>query len=161
MEKQLNQNISLRGTSQRAVRIPLHEQKKNSLAFIDQDPNYKYRIVNDTIGRIEKLKKAGYEHVEAKIDSKLNSESIPSQQGSYASQSVGKGITGYTMRIKKEYYEEDLKSKAKIIANSVQQISNRDGNLSAVSGKGIVAKNITSKRGGRISETNVVLADAE
>src|ERR1019366_5501665 len=46
----------------KAKRIPMYEQ--NSLTFFDKDPNFAYRWVNDTYGRINSFQLAGWSLLE-------------------------------------------------------------------------------------------------
>lgn len=80
-----------------------------------KDPNFVYRIVNDIHegDRIRELTERGYEIVQAENikvgDSRV---ATPTKEGTPVQISVGGGVKAYLMRIKKEWYEEDLKFKA-------------------------------------------------
>ena len=95
-------------------RIPLGKRNVLSYPKEDQDPNFKYRIVNDEPGRIKMFRDAGWEVVE-KQGAALGDPQVgvPSEQvGSVMTKAVGGGKVGYLMRIKKEFYEEDQETKA-------------------------------------------------
>lgn len=85
---------------------------RNRLTVRGKDPNYVYRIVNDTEDRILQFQEGGYEVVESEgtqVGDKRASKA--SALGSAQTFPVGKGTTGVLMRIKKEWYEEDQKAK--------------------------------------------------
>jgi hypothetical protein len=90
---------------------------RNVLTVGGKDPAYEYRIVNDTGDRVEQFKAAGYEVVSATDvtvgDRRVNAASA---EGSAATCSVGDGMKGVVMRIKKEWYEEDQQRKMGQIA---------------------------------------------
>lgn len=81
---------------------------RNVLTVRGKDPDYEYRIVNDTGDRIEMFKDAGYEIVKASDvvigDRRVNKASA---EGSLAQVAVGGGDKAVVMRIKREWYEED------------------------------------------------------
>lgn len=85
--------------------------RRNILTVKGEDPNYKYRFVNDIDTRIKDMEQIGYEIVRDK-DIKVGDKRVanPSQEGSPIT--VTKGTTTqYLMRIKKEWYDEDQKAK--------------------------------------------------
>lgn len=85
---------------------------RNILTVSGQDPNYHYRIVNDSGDRIQRFLDAGYELVQAKDvtvgDKRVNKAA---SEGSVADVSVGGGDKGFVMRIKKEWHAEDQAAK--------------------------------------------------
>lgn len=94
----------------RPKRTPI--SKRNILSVEGKDPNYHYRIVNDTGDRIQAFKDAGYETVPAsdvRIGDKRINSATP--EGSLAQVSVGGGQKALLMRIPKEWYEEDQAAK--------------------------------------------------
>ena len=97
-------------TTQRAKRTPV-SGGRDILAVRDQDPNYVYRWVNDTDGRLEKFKAAGYEAVTADVEVGTKSVDRNSKLGSVITKSVGGKLTAVLMRIPKEWYVEDQKAK--------------------------------------------------
>lgn len=107
----------------RRSRTPIHDGFRSRLSVQGKDPNYEYRIVNDTPGRIDKFKEAGYEVVEDENvtigDRRLTA---PSQQGSAKTVSVGQGITGVLMKIKREWWEEDQAAKHAAAAKAVSTV---------------------------------------
>jgi hypothetical protein len=81
---------------------------RNILTVKGKDPNYEYRIVNDVDDRITQFQEAGYELVANEAvtvgDKRVNAAS---SLGSTKQLSVGQGVKAYTMRIKKEWFQED------------------------------------------------------
>ena len=96
---------------QRTRRTPL--DTRNVLTVAGKDPNYHYRIVNDTGDRVQEMIERGYELVTDKSirvgDRRID---VPTAEGSPVKVSVGSGTSGYVMRIKNEWFEEDQKLKA-------------------------------------------------
>lgn len=90
--------------------------KRNRLTVEGKDPNYFYRIVNDTDDRVQQYMDAGYEIVKASDvrvgDKRVN---VPSSEGSIATCSVGGGMKGVVMRIKNDWHEEDQAAKLRQI----------------------------------------------
>ena len=112
----------------RPKRIPVGS--RNRLDVIGKDPNFVYRIVNDVDDRIERFKQAGYELVDVN-ESRLSSQRVGTgtPEGTMASMPVGMGTTGYLMKIPKDWYEEDQKTKQVQIEASEESIKkpNIDG----------------------------------
>ncbi len=119
--------LTTKSPSGRPRRTPLGV--RNKLSVKDKDPNYQYRIVNDTDDRIESLKEQGYEVVEgAKVGDKRveNSTGL----GSSPAFSVGQGTKAVVMRIKREWYEEDQATKIAQIKKQ-EEAMDRDAKRSA------------------------------
>jgi len=94
-----------------ARRTPINGTR-NKLTVRGKDPDYEYRVVNDTDDRVNEMIDRGYEIVKdqnVKVGDKR--VSTPSAEGSPVKISVGGGVQGYLMRIKKEYYQEDRAAK--------------------------------------------------
>jgi hypothetical protein len=99
----------------RVQRKPLHQQGPQSISG-DKDPNFVYRFVNDTGSRIAKFKQAGYELVDD--DSLIVGDarvSDASDLGSSKRVISNDGTVSYLMKIRKDWHEEDQKSKADLI----------------------------------------------
>jgi hypothetical protein len=94
-------------------RIPLG--KRDRISFDNQEDGYHYHIINDKDGRLQKAQDGGYEFVES--DKSLGDKVVGTakKMGKYVSMPVGNNITGYLMRIKKEWYDEDQKEKQKVV----------------------------------------------
>ena len=101
----------------RVTRASINGGKRNVLTISGKDPNYKYRVVNDVGDRVTSLRERGYEIV-SDPSVKLGDRRVanPAQEGSPVMASVGGGTKGYVMRIKKEWFDEDQKAKAKEIS---------------------------------------------
>ena len=85
---------------------------RNVLTVSGKDPNYEYRVVNDTGDRVAMMQEQGYEIVTDKsVTVGDRRVANPTQEGSPVMASVGSGIKGYVMRIKKEWYDEDQAAK--------------------------------------------------
>lgn len=94
--------------SGRVRRAPL--STRNKLTIANRDPNYHYRIVNVKEDRVEQFLEQGYEF--APVDSVGDKRvDAPSSLGSATEISVGGGMKAVTMRIPKEWYEEDQQYK--------------------------------------------------
>ena len=87
---------------------------RNKIATTERDPNFVYRVVNDDdsryAGRIEEMKKIGYILcTEENMGDEVGVEG--SSVGSAIGRPVGHGVRGVTMKIPREYYEEDQRAK--------------------------------------------------
>lgn len=95
----------------RPKRVPLGA--RNRLTFNNLQKGYKYRVINDVDDRISKALEAGYDFVESdeKLGEKRAAEgTVP---GAAVKKPVGGGMTGYLMRIREDWYNEDQKEKHK------------------------------------------------
>jgi hypothetical protein len=85
---------------------------RNVLTVAGKDPNFVYRIINDSGDRVQEFMDAGYELVKddsVKVgDKKVNKSS---SEGSLSQVSVGQGQKAFVVRIKKEWYDEDQATK--------------------------------------------------
>ena len=140
-------------TNNRPERVPLHEQR-NKLTVSNRDPNFVYRWVNDSDERIAKFKAAGYEAVTH--ETQVGDPAVESGQnktGSVVTKHVGGKTTAVLMRIPKEWYEEDQRTKQEEL-NASEAAMQREA-LSQFSGvKGGRARlDINSKRGQFTEET--------
>ena len=68
----------------------------------DQDPNYAYRVFNDSVGRVARAEEGGYEVV--RTNQELGDATVDSATavGSAVTRPVGGGMTGVLMRIPRE-----------------------------------------------------------
>ena len=89
---------------------------RNVLTVEGKDPNFEYRIVNDTGDRISQFEERGYEVV-SDTNIKVGDRRIanPTKEGSPIQISVGGGQKAFLMRLKKEFYEEDRKAKDALV----------------------------------------------
>jgi len=85
--------------------------RRDTLMVEGKDPNFEYRIVNDTPGRVAEMKAMGYELADG--DERFNSSLDDSKsESSVKSKHVGGGVNGVLMRIPKDWYDEYQKEKA-------------------------------------------------
>jgi len=92
-----------------ALRIPIGGSR-NVTAVNDTPDGYVDRWVNDQPGRIERLKQAGYENVQAADVGDSGVDDTHAQAG-VVSRDMGQGVTAYLMRQRKDYFMEDQKAK--------------------------------------------------
>lgn len=97
------------------------------LTVKNKDPNYVYRIVNDTDDRILQLTERGYEMVITDTPVGDKRVSIPTKEGSPVQISVGQGKKAYLMRIKREFYDEDQAAKQAEVNSLEQAIQGGEG----------------------------------
>lgn len=103
----------------RKQRTPISDGFRSRLNVRGKDSNFEYRIVNDVDGRIEQFKEGGWEVVtDESVSIGERRITTPSEQGSARTVSVGNGITGVLMKIKREWWEEDQAAKAAKVKNS-------------------------------------------
>ncbi len=92
---------------------------RNVLTVAGKDPSYVYRIINDSGDRVQEFLDAGYELVSAssvRVGDKRVGKATAEGTGSQVS--VGQGMKGYIVRIRKEWYEEDQAAKQQRVADS-------------------------------------------
>jgi hypothetical protein len=90
--------------------------RRNVLTVNGKDPNYVYRIVNDTGDRVQAFLDAGYVFEGAKavsVGDKRVGQVAP--EGANAQVSVGQGVKAFVMKQRKEWYDEDQIAKAEQI----------------------------------------------
>lgn len=128
--------LTAKSPSGRVKRTPLNQ--RNRLSIKDRDPNYHYRIVNTTDGhgfdRINDFLEAGYEVVSTSVGDKRVDQSAG--LGSAPEFSVGQGTKAVVMRIKKEWYEEDMAAQQAVI-NAQEETMRRDARQKADYGSGV------------------------
>ncbi len=92
--------------------------RRDILTVRGKEPGFEYRIAKDVPGRVDELLEFGYEVVthQAQIGDKR--VGVPAAEGSPLKVSLGGGATGYVMRQRKEWYDEDQKRKADAIAEA-------------------------------------------
>jgi len=89
---------------------------KNILRISGGDPDFMYRVVNDTGDRIEQLKERGYEIVQdTKVTVGTRRINNPTKEGTPVQVSVGGGMKGFVMRIRKDWYDEDQAEKQRLV----------------------------------------------
>lgn len=129
-----NKEAIAKAPSGRVTRIPVSQ--RNILTVKGKDPNYEYRIVNDTEDRITQFQDAGYvidENDSVDVGDKRLSTGSGSAPGSKKMFSVGNGTKAFVMKIKKEWYDED--QAAKQIKVDLQESTIKEKALSGNYGK--------------------------
>lgn len=108
---------------------------RNILRVEGKDPNYEYRIVNDTGDRVAQFEASGYEIVSDRTI-KVGDRRVanPTAEGSPVQVSVGGGQKALLMRIKKEWYNEDQASKMEGV-NETEAAMKKDSAKNADYGK--------------------------
>lgn len=110
MSKPKRSDVHMKG--ERPKRVPLTDQARDILTVKGKDDEFVYRWVNDTDGRVDRFKVAGYEIVtDTDLEIGQRTADTAATVGTPVSKKVGPGITAYLMRILKEYYEEDQAAK--------------------------------------------------
>lgn len=122
-------------TSVRPQRIAVGLRPK--LALIGKDPNYEYRIVNDTPGRIGMFKHGGWELVSNdEVDTGNYRAEEASEVGTLASYIVdgGSGLKAYVMKIKKEWYKSFMEEHEAEVARTEESLqpNSNDGTYGSV-----------------------------
>jgi hypothetical protein len=86
--------------------------RRNVLTVSGQDPDFHYRVVNDSGDRVQEFIDMGYGIVE-KDSVRIGDKRVDNQsgEGSQARVSVGQGMHAYVMRIRKDWYQEDQAAK--------------------------------------------------
>ena len=98
-----------RPTKERTKRVPVGGPR-NILTVANKDPNYVYRFVLDTPGRLEAFKEGGYEVVTKDMEVGDSTVDKGSQLGSAVTMVRGTS-TLVLMRILREWYDEDQVAK--------------------------------------------------
>ena len=95
---------------QKVKRTPV-SGARNILTVSNSDPNYMYRWVNDTVGRIQMFTEAGYEVVTKDLEVGDATVDKLSKVGSAITRTVGGLMTAVLMRVPREWYNEDQATK--------------------------------------------------
>lgn len=116
MEVRVPETAITREVELKKERKPMYEQ--NSLTYLKKDPNYRYREVNDTPGRIERYLAAGWEIVKGTVTDTYTGKGRKetAQQGSAVRSRVNPGQEhqfGILMRIPINLWNEDQAAKEK------------------------------------------------
>lgn len=124
--------------TERKTRTPI-DGIRTRLNVRGKDPDYEYYIVNDVDDRVERHKEAGWEVVTDK-ETTIGERrvSAPTAEGSAKTVSVGQGLTGVLMRIKREWWEEDQARKVQATQDTVNATV-RDANKSGDYGKNVLS----------------------
>ena len=96
-------------TRKRPVRTSLNG-RQDVLLVEEKDPNKEYRVVNDTPGRVAKLRNMGWEIADGdeKLVSAMDDSNVDDK-----SKHVGDGTKAVVMSMPKDWYEDYQKEKAR------------------------------------------------
>jgi len=123
----------------RPKRTPLGARNRLSFQISEEDrKNYSYRVINDQDDRLARAQEAGYEFVQSEQSLGDLRVAEASTLGANVAKPVGNGVTGYLMRIKKEWYDEDQaakEAKLKELEQSMQKT-----NVTKQYGEGLTAQ---------------------
>jgi len=135
MNRKTAQDNVTEATSVRPQRIAVGLRPK--LSLLGKDPNYAYRYVNDTPGRIAMFKHGGWELcTNAEVDTGNFRAEDATELGSlaYAIVDGGTGMKAYVMKIKKEWFDsfmDEHEAEVKSTEEALQPNSN-DGAYGSV-----------------------------
>lgn len=110
VEKAVKETAPVRQRVTRETRVPL-SGARDILTVKGKDPNYVYRWVVDSPGRIERLQLAGYEVDTAAHEVGQMTVDRESKIGSATTKASGDGRTLVLMRIPKEWFDMDQAAK--------------------------------------------------
>lgn len=111
--------------AEKKKRVPVGLRDPMALSQ-ELDPNFNYRFVRNTRGRIQKFEEGGYEMVTGDI--RIGDPNIAKATNMGSAFSINSGDSEdrvYLMRIPKEYYDEDQKVKAEKIDEVEAQLKQR------------------------------------
>lgn len=107
---------------ERPERIPVSGQRNLiNVRGIDTD-KYVVRWVNDTEDRIRMFERGGWEKVTEDVGIGDRTADSSNQKQSFATKYMGANVTAYLMKIKREWYEEDQASKARLIKEQEDEL---------------------------------------
>jgi hypothetical protein len=114
-------------TTEKLVKTPERRVRRNPvegrnrLTVKGKDPEFEYRIVNDTEDRVNDLQDLGYVF-ETSEDIRVGDSRIDdtSKLGKVRQISVGGGIKAVLMKIKKAWYDEDQEAKQEYVNRTEQ-----------------------------------------
>jgi len=102
----------------RPKRTPVGQRSKMKWDCPGNDVEWHYRVVNDVENRVQEFIEGGYEIVTGDHDLTSPEVGDPSQLGSACRKYVGGGTHGVLMRIRKDWYDEDQKTKMNLVDNT-------------------------------------------
>lgn len=124
----MTKEILTKAPERRVKRIPLG--RRNVLTVVGKDDRYAYRVVNDVGDRVHAYLDAGWEFDSSDDirvgDSRIETSSKLGATVRYIS--VGGGVKGVLMRIRKDWYDEDQAEKqAEVIKSEKAMRPDSDG----------------------------------
>lgn len=111
--------------AEKKKRVPVGLRDPMSITE-ELDPNFSYRFVRNTPGRIQKFEEGGYELVTG--DARIGDPNIAKASNMGSAFSIASGDNAdrvYLMRIPKDYYDEDQAAKAAKADEIEQQLKQR------------------------------------
>lgn len=133
IEERIPETSTKRKVNLEKERIPIYKQQ--ALVYSTQEPGWKYRMVNDTPGRIQKFLRAGWELVKGNVAdtySGTGRKEETSASGSHISRIVDPDNIykdGYLMRIPMEKWLADQKAKEDILQKNEEELVDGEGRL--------------------------------
>lgn len=111
-------------TTRSKIRQPIGAKREITNVH-DTPEGYVDRWVNDDGNRINQFKNAGYENVHTAEMGSSGVEGTHDENG-VVSKDMGKGVTAYLMRQRKEYFDEDQSEKQKIVDESEESMRKKE-----------------------------------
>lgn len=111
--------------AEKKKRVPVGLRDPMALSQ-DLDPNFEYRFVRNTPGRVQKFEEGGYEMVTG--DARIGDPNIAKASNMGSAFSIASGDNAdrvYLMRIPKQFYQEDQAAKAAKLDETEQQLKQR------------------------------------
>jgi hypothetical protein len=122
-----NRNKAAEDRATRPKRIPVSAPRAITDVY-DKDDDYVYRWVIPTTKephRVERFKQGGYEVVDQDVQVGEASVDSSTGPGSVVTMNHGQGSEAVLMRVKRDFYEEDQRTKQNKINASENAIKNR------------------------------------
>lgn len=116
-------NRPVEDRAERVRRPFLEDESADILTVKGTDPDYVYRWVNDLRGRVQRMIDAGYDIVDEKLSYGAESTSGAANTITVNAKHGDKGVL---MRIRKEFYEEDQQTRARLIREKEDAIFKRE-----------------------------------
>jgi hypothetical protein len=125
----MNKDTIAKAPQRRAKRTSIGV--RNVLTVSGKDPNYEYRIVNDTSDRVLRLGDQDWDICDAS-ELQVGDRRIgnPKSTSSQAEVSVGGGIKAFVMKKRKDWHEEDQAAKQEYVNRTEEATKQQalDGN---------------------------------
>ncbi len=116
-EKNVQDKVSKKRSS---MRVPIGGSR-NITNVNDTPEGFVDRWVNDSSGRVERFRQAGYENVSSASVGDSGVDNTHAEGGA-VSRDMGLGVTAYLMRQRADYYKEDQEAKQKTVRASEDSI---------------------------------------
>lgn len=110
--------------------------KNRSVISAPTRPGYRRRMVNDTPGRIDRMKELGYTIVEDNIEiGEQRADTPSSDMGGSVTRPVGGGVTGYLMETPEDLYQEGREELEEMCLNSEEDAMPDESEAGEIEGK--------------------------